>query len=45
MGQKLMSFVEDLSADGDKNIVFKMSIPDRSGRIGPVQAQLERSRS
>ncbi|MCY3983717.1 MAG: ABC transporter substrate-binding protein [Roseovarius sp.] len=27
MGQKLMSFVENLSADGDMNIVFEMSIP------------------
>ncbi len=27
MGQKLMSFVDDLSADGDKNIVFKMNTP------------------
>ncbi len=27
MGQKLMSFTESLVADGDKNIVFKLSVP------------------
>ena len=27
MGQKLMSFTESLTADGDKNIVFKLSVP------------------
>ena len=27
MGQKLMEFVDDLSADGDKNIVFKLNAP------------------